>query len=142
MGWRTIYIEEANTARLYLDNIKIERDEGDLLLPLRDIHTIVFDNYRLNITAALLSKCSEFNINIVICSKEHKPSSVLLPISGNYRGAEILKKQIQWSDEMKGKIHRFIIRNKIRNQCGLLCFFNIEPETIRTIDRYDSKTIF
>ena len=62
MGWRTIYIEEANTARLYSDNIKIERDEGDLLLPLRDIHTLVFDNYRLNITATLLSKCSEFNI--------------------------------------------------------------------------------
>ena len=32
MGWRILYIENAKSMRLYLDNIKIERETGDLII--------------------------------------------------------------------------------------------------------------
>ena len=44
MGWRILYIENASAVRLYLDNIRIESTNGELTVPLSDIHTLVIDN--------------------------------------------------------------------------------------------------
>lgn len=56
MGWRTIYIEESNNISLYLDNLKINSLQGDALIPIKDIDTIVLDNYKTIVSTQLLSK--------------------------------------------------------------------------------------
>lgn len=65
MGWRILYIENASAVRLYLDNIRIESTNGELTVPLSDIHTLVIDNQMITITIPLIVKCCEYNINLL-----------------------------------------------------------------------------
>lgn len=144
MSWRIIYIEEAKSVRLYLDNIKIEKETGELTVPLADIHTLVIDNQMISITVPLIVKCSEYNINLIICSMEHMPVSYINPFTGNFQSAMMLKKQISWDEYIKGIIHKKIIKNKIENQYSLLKHFNLNINTISKmvdfsyeVDSYD-----
>lgn len=130
MGWRIIYIEEAKGVRLYLDNIKIEKENGELTLPLADIHTLVIDNQMVSITVPLIVKCSEYNINLIICSIEHIPTSIVSPISGNFQSAMMLRKQMGWNEQIKSIIHQKIVKNKIENQYNLLKHLNLSMDTI------------
>ena len=120
MGWRIIYIEQANSMKLYLDNVKIINDYGEVTIPLSDIHTIVVDNQLVTLTVPLINKCSEYNVNLIFCSLEHMPQSFISPLNGNYKTPAILKKQMAWSDNFKDVIWKKIVINKIENQNALL----------------------
>ena len=133
MGWRIVYIEQATTLKLYLDNIKVTNDLGEVTIPLSDIHTIVVDNQVVTITVPLLNKCSEYNINLVFCSLEHMPKCMINPLYGNYQTPAILKKQLAWNDELKGIIWKKIVINKINNQCDLLVSLEKNQDIINRI---------
>ena len=142
MGWRIIYIEEAKSVKLYLDNIKIEKETGDLMIPLSDIHTLVIDNQMISITIPLIVKCNEYNINVVVCSMEHEPFCLISPISGNYQSAIMLKKQIDWNENIKGLIHQKIIKNKIANQTDLLKHLNLSQVVIEKLFSFSYEVDF
>ena len=46
MGWRILYIEESDNVCSYLDNVKVKRSSDEILIPYKDIHTIIIDNYK------------------------------------------------------------------------------------------------
>lgn len=130
MGWRILYIEEAISVKLYLDNIRIEKETGFLTIPLSDIHTIVIDNQMISITIPLIVKCSEYNINLVVCSIEHMPKASVISFNGNYQAPLILKKQIMWDEITKQCLHKLLIKNKIENQTDLLKHYNKNSDAI------------
>lgn len=130
MGWRIIYIEEAMNVRLYLDNIKIEKNSMEITIPLTDIHSLVIDNQKVTMTVPLINKCAEYNINLVLCSIEHMPKSLIQPYSGNFQTPILLKRQLEWDENLKAKLHRKIIQNKINNQIDLLKYLNLNDEVI------------
>ena len=139
MGWRILYIENANRVRLYLDNIRIERDTGDLTVPLSDIHTLVIDNQMVTITVPLIVKCSEYNINLIFCSLEHMPYACIYPFIGNYQTPQILKKQIAWTEEQKAFIWTKIVKNKIDNQIDLLKYFGKKQDVISKLIQFSNE---
>ena len=130
MGWRIIYIEEAMNVRLYLDNIKIEKNSMEITIPLTDIHSLIIDNQKVTMTVPLINKCAEYNINLVLCSIEHMPKSLIQPYSGNFQTPILLKRQLEWDENLKAKLHRKIIQNKINNQIDLLKYLNLNDEVI------------
>ena len=120
MGWRIIYIEESENVSSYLDNVKIKRIDDEILIPYKDIHTLIIDNYKTVLTTNFIIKCAENKINLIICGLEHLPTAYVTPISGNSQSSQILKKQIGWADDMKNKLHKLIIKGKIENQIEVL----------------------
>ncbi len=136
MGWRILYIEQATSMKLYLDNIKVINDLGEVTIPLFDIHTIVVDSQVVTLTVPLLNKCSEFNVNLVLCSLEHMPNCIVNPLNGNYQAPAILKKQLSWSQSLKDIIWKKIVINKITNQYELLNHFNKNKEVIDKIKEF------
>lgn len=141
MGWRILYIENASAVRLYLDNIRIESTNGELTVPLSDIHTLVIDNQMITITIPLIVKCCEYNINFIICSLEHMPVSTISPFIGNYQSPLMLKKQIQWSDHTKMLLWQKIIKNKISNQKDLLKYLDLNPITNQILIDYEKNVL-
>ncbi len=116
--------------RLYLDNIKIEKNSMEITIPLTDIHSLVIDNQKVTMTVPLINKCAEYNINLVLCSIEHMPKSLIQPYSGNFQTPILLKRQLEWDENLKAKLHRKIIQNKINNQIDLLKYLNLNDEVI------------
>lgn len=64
MGWRIVYIEESEYLSLYLDNIKIKKNDDEVTIPLSDIHTLIIDNYKSTLSVNLINKCIEAKINL------------------------------------------------------------------------------
>ncbi|WP_096550267.1 CRISPR-associated endonuclease Cas1 [Ureibacillus thermosphaericus] len=56
MSWRIVYISEAEEMRLYLDNLKVIKDDQEILIPLSDIHSIVVDNQHTTVTGRLINE--------------------------------------------------------------------------------------
>lgn len=125
--------------RLYLDNIKIIKSTTEIVIPLIDIHTLIIDNQQLTITIPLINKCAEYNINLIICSIEHMPQTMIQPFTGNYQYPLMLKKQLSWLEHTKKKIHQLIIKNKIKNQADLLKHFGLSINTIQKLILYESE---
>ncbi len=136
MGWRVIYIEECEKISLYLDNLKVNRENGDLLIPISDIHTLIIDNYKMIFTVQLVIKLVKNNVNIVFNDLEHKPCSNVIPFSGNYNASQVLKKQIQWSEDSKSYAHKLIIQAKIYNQAEILKQNNKSVDVINKLHRF------
>ncbi len=141
MGWRIIYIEEAMNVRLYLDNIKIEKETNEVTIPLSDIHSLIIDNQKVTMTVPLISKCAEYNINLIICSIEHMPKALIQPYVGNYQSPLVLKKQIEWDQNTKKVLHKLIIKNKINNQIDLLKHLNLDIDVIQKLIQFSSEVL-
>lgn len=131
MGWRIVYIEESMDLKLYLDNIKVIKPNNiEYTIPLSDIHSLIIDNPKVNITTPLMLKCSDYNINFILCNIEHMPNTIIEPINGNYQTPLVLKKQISWNEDYKRIMHQFIIKNKIQNQIDLLKYLDKDLSVI------------
>ena len=55
MGHRVIYVERCEYLRLYLDNLKVEIKENEILFPIADIQILVIDNYKSHLSVPLIN---------------------------------------------------------------------------------------
>ena len=136
MGWRTIYIEENNYLSLYLDNIKIKNiNDEEIMIPLKDIDVIVLDNYKATVSVNLLSKFSEYNINVIICDINHLPIAQILPFSGHCLSSKMLYNQLSWGNDAKGELWQRIVYHKIENQMFILKANNLNVDYINMMKK-------
>lgn len=120
MSWRIVYIEKADQLKLYLDNLKVLRDESEILIPLSDIHTIIVDNQQTIVTGRLINKLSKYHILLVFCDDKHLPNSYVLSPHSHHQSSKVLKKQINWSSDTKEEMWKQVIQIKIYNQASVL----------------------
>lgn len=120
MGWRTIYIEDSHKVSLYLNNLKIESGDGQYVVPISDIDTVIFNNYKMYITVQLLCKLSQNNVCVIICEKNGLPEVVMSPITGNFSAFRQQELQLNLSAEQKARLWQRLIEGKIQNQINVV----------------------
>lgn len=120
MGWRTIYVEEAQKLSLYLDNIKIEDGEQVYMVPIADVDMLLVDNYKLYMTVQLMCKLSQANVGVVICNKKRLPELMLNPLTGNHAAFKMQELQLIASLAFRGELWQSIVKGKIGNQAAVL----------------------
>ncbi|WP_277674424.1 type II CRISPR-associated endonuclease Cas1 [Piscibacillus halophilus] len=133
MSWRIVYISEAEEMKLYLDNLKVIKEEQEILIPLSDIHTIIVDNNRTVVTGQLMNKLMNYHILLIFCDDNHHPNVFSLGLYSHYRVYGVLYKQMNWSVEAKGEMWQRIIKIKIRNQASLLEYLEKDPIVIKRL---------
>lgn len=116
MGWRYLYIKNCDKLSLDLDSLAIDFNNKRTKIPLNDIHTIMVEDYKATLTSRLLSRLSDYKILLLICDVNMMPTAILNSFSGHHHGAYIVNKQIHLSNDLKGRIWKVIIENKILNQ--------------------------
>ena len=140
MGWRVVYIEESQRLSLYLDNLKVHLNEDqEILIPLKDINSLICDNYKMTMTVQLLNQCAENNINVVICGIDHQPKMTMIPHSAHHTMSLVLRKQINWDDAKKQLLHQQIIQSKILNQVRVLKLKLIDDSRLVRIESFISE---
>lgn len=142
MSWRVIYIEKSDYLRLYLDNLKVVREDTEILIPLTDIHTIIVDNQQTVVTARLLNKLADYHILLIFCDEKHLPNIYALSPHSHHQASRVLERQIQWSPEMKGLMWQKIIQIKINNQASVLVHLRKDSTSIETLQRYSDDVSF
>lgn len=120
MGHRVIYVEKCEYLRLYLDNLKVEIKDNEILFPISDIQILVIDNYKSSLSVPLINKLTENNVCTILCGIDHLPKSYILPVNGNFSTSGNIMKQIKWDQEKKDFVHKRIVQYKILNQIEIL----------------------
>lgn len=139
MGWRTIYIEDSYKVSLYLNNVKIENNDETYVVPISDIDTIVFNNYKLYITVQLLCKLTQNNVCIIVCEKNGLPELVVSPITGNYSAFKQQDMQLNFSNDYKKLLWQLIVKGKIVNQAKVLDKFSLDMHAIELLLDYENE---
>lgn len=141
MAHRIIYIEHTEKLRLYLDNLKIESDQGELLIPISDISVLIIDNYKANLSVQLINKLVECNVSTILCGIDHLPLTQVLPLNGHFSQSGNIMKQIQWEDNKKMLLQKLIVKAKIINQVETLKMNNKSKEVIERLSEFSNEVV-
>lgn len=126
---KVIEINITDYISVFLNNLLVKSDNGNITIPLKQIETLILNNSRSNVSVSLISNIIKEDINFIICDEKHLPIASIIRINGNYDNSRFIK-QLSWTNEFKAKIWKEIIKLKIQNSFNLLQ----ELDLFKTID--------
>ena len=94
MGFRIIFIENEVKMSLKLNNLIVNKGEGDIWIPLDDISMVVIDNLQTTLSARMLSVLAQEGIGVVITDQKHNPIGMYGAYDNHSRAAKTIKYQI------------------------------------------------
>lgn len=116
------------------DNKHLSIDRGFLIISedKKEIGKIALDTIEAVIVYAhgitysnnVLVKLAEQKAPLVICDKNFLPTSILIPIEGNYSQASIMDAQIQASEPIRKRLWQQIVKAKLLQQASVLKFLD------------------
>lgn len=115
MSWRIVVISKCAKLDYKLDYMVV-RQEEITKIHLSEISIVMIEHTAVSITAALLSELTKRKIKVIFCDEKRNPSSELVSYYGCHDTSAKVKKQVEWSDEIKKMIWTEIVTEKIRNQ--------------------------
>lgn len=119
MSWRTVVI--SNSAKLdYKLDYMVVRQKEVTKIHLSEITVLLIESTAVSLTSALLNELTKRKIKVVFCDEKRNPSSELIPYYGSHDTSAKIRKQIEWSQEIKTMIWTEIVTEKIRNQKDFL----------------------
>lgn len=115
MSWRTVVI--SNSAKLdYKMDYMLVRQDTITKIHLSEIAILVIESTAVAITVSLLSELTKKKIKVIFCDEKRNPSSELISYYGSHDTSAKIRKQIEWSKEVKAMVWTEIVSEKIRNQ--------------------------
>lgn len=120
MAFRIVMIESDVQISLKLNNLIVNKGEGDIWIPLNDISVIVLDNLNTVITARLLSTIADNNICMIICNQKHLPIGYYSSYDNHSRISKNIGYQIEKSMDFYDELWVTLIKQKINNQIGVI----------------------
>ncbi|MBR1758022.1 MAG: type II CRISPR-associated endonuclease Cas1 [Lachnospiraceae bacterium] len=119
MSWRTVVI--SNSAKLdYQLGYLVVRREELLKIHLDEIGILIIESTAVSLTAALLCELNKRKVKIVFCDEKRNPYGELIPYYGAHDTSAKIRRQIAWSEEIKGAVWTEIVAEKIRKQESVL----------------------
>lgn len=119
MSWRTVVI--SNSSKLdYQLGFLVVRGQETKKIHLGEIATLIIESTAVSLTAALLAEMIKKKIKVIFCDEKRNPCSELIPYYGSHDTSAKIKKQIDWSEDVKTAVWTEIVSEKIRKQAELL----------------------
>lgn len=119
MSFRTVAITHRAKLNLSMGYLEV-RDDDVRRIYLDDIDILVIESQAVSMTAALLSALMNRKIKVIFCDEKRNPQGELLPYYGSNDCSRKIKRQLAWTEEIKGKIWTRIVQEKICNQALFL----------------------
>ncbi len=136
MSWRTVYITQCEKISLYLDSLLIVKDGTEYKIPLKDIGSIVVEDYKATFTLKILNKFVEYNILLITCDEQHNPYAILNSVGSHSRQYKMVMNQIKWGEKEKGLLWQEIIKQKLKNQKEILRKLKKDEDVIKKLEQY------
>ncbi len=115
MSWRTVVI--SSSAKLdYQLGFLVIRQEKVTKIHLSEISNLIIESTAVSMTVALLSELTKKKIKVIFCDEKRNPSSELIPYYGSHDTSAKIRKQIEWSGDIKAAVWTEIVSEKIRKQ--------------------------
>lgn len=135
MSWRTVVI--SSSAKLdYQLGFLVVRAQETKKVHLGEIGTIIIESTAVSLTAALISEMTKRKIKVIFCDEKRNPCSELVSYYGAHDTSAKVRKQIEWSADIKTAVWTEIVSEKIRKQAELLDEYG-RPESAMLCDYID-----
>lgn len=139
MGWRTLYVEDSQKVSLYLNNLKLEIGDEQYVVPIADIDTVIFNNYKMYLTVQLLCKLSQNNVCVIVCEKNGLPELVVNSITGNFSAFRQQELQLNLDEGWRKLLWQIIVKGKILNQETVLEYFSLDMQAIEYLLDFEEQ---
>lgn len=126
MGFRNLIITQESRLSSQQGYLIVTMSEGTHKVHLSELDAIVLENPRVKISGILLNQLSQQNISLILCDDKHHPSTMMLPLHGNFHRVKNINRQIVWTEESKNQSWKQIIQHKLYMQIHVLKEFHIE----------------
>ncbi|MBT2214691.1 type II CRISPR-associated endonuclease Cas1 [Virgibacillus dakarensis] len=136
MAFRHLIIR--NPAKLSTSNEQLLiKQEDSIKIPLEDIVTITLEDPAITITNGLLTKCTEYHVELIICDRKRMPSGIVQPFHRHSRQRTVLEMQLGLGKPFKKRVWQKIVIKKLENQarCLELVHKGEEAQKIYAISR-------
>lgn len=127
MAYRHIVISKPSKLSTKDEQLLIKQ-EDTFQIPLEDIVTITLEEPAISLSSALLSKCIEYQVEIIVCDKKRMPSGILQPFHQHSRQKVVFETQLGLSKPFKKRIWQQIVIRKLENQARCLELVNKAEE--------------
>ena len=128
MSFRTVVISNRCKLDLRMNYMEVRGDNHVKIL-IDDIETLIIENPAVSFTGCLLEALSEKKVKVIFCNQKHNPYAELTSYYGSHDCSRKLKKQIAWSNEIKGYVWTNIVSDKIKKQSELLNTIGYKTES-------------
>ena len=119
MSFRTVVVEES--AKLdYSMGFLVARNETTRKIHIGEISTLMIVSTNISLTSALLAALVKEKVKVIFCDEKRQPSSELIPYYGCHDCSGKLRKQLEWTDNIKALVWTEIINDKIGKQAEIL----------------------
>lgn len=117
---RTLLLEKKASITTKNEQLCIETQERQAVIPIEDIGFIVIDHAETYISISAMNKLIENNSAVILCGKNHLPNGMFLNLNAHHIQQEIFQHQIRASEPLKKQLWQQTIVEKINNQAELL----------------------
>jgi CRISPR-associated protein Cas1 len=100
-------------------------------VPLDDVAVLLISAQSVSFSKHILNELAERGSISVLCGKNYIPQSMVMPVSGHYMQAGIIKTQIDASIPFKKNIWKQVIEEKLKNQAKSLSLFDNTDDALR-----------
>lgn len=128
MSWRTVLVTQKAKASYKDGYMIIKSDEGENVIHLSELATVIFENTAINITAYLLCELANNKVKVIFCDHKRNPYGEIIPYYGRYNVSKKMMIQSNWHDGLKKLLWTMIVAQKILNQAQLLAKHGFEAE--------------
>ena len=118
----------------------VVRQDTTTKIHLSEISILLVETTAVSMTAYLLNELIKKKIKVIFCDEKRNPSSELLPFYGSHDTSMKLRKQIEWSKDIKAAVWTEIVAEKIRKQAEVLRFY--QREEYQMLDHYVEELQF
>ncbi|BBN98185.1 type II CRISPR-associated endonuclease Cas1 [Sporolactobacillus terrae] len=123
MAYRHLVIRNPSRLSTKDEQLLIHQEET-IRIPLEDICSITLEDPVITVTSALLSKCTEYQVELIICDRKRIPSGIIQPFNQHSRQKEVLEMQLKLSKPFIKRIWQKIVIRKLENQAHCLELLN------------------
>lgn len=115
MSWRVVIISHGAKLDYKMDYLVV-RQECITKVHLSEISLLMIESTAVSLTVSLLSELMKRKIKVIFCDEKRNPSSELIGYYGCHDTSAKVRKQMEWSKDLKALIWTEIVTEKIRKQ--------------------------
>ena len=120
MSWRVVVVTEMAKLDYKVGYLVIRKKDTITRIHISEIGLLMIESTLSSCTAALLSELIKNKVNIIFCDEKHNPVSQLLSLYGSHDTSAKIRKQIQFSEDIKKQVWTEIVTEKIKQQKYIL----------------------
>lgn len=134
MAFRTLEITKPAEIHIHEGQMRIEQEEGTAEIPLEDLATIVCRGANIRMSTMAMEKICKQGIVLMIQDEKYSAAGFLTSYQGNSRQSLVMRRQIDFPEEMIREVWMEIIRQKVKNQAEVLKILGKDADSVLNLE--------